>query len=321
MSDMKKKMNKFKELYKDKYEALEEALDVISSKDSVDLSDYEKLTHEFNSLLRQTVKLVKRSDSIQRKLRETREVLREKNDRILSDLEKAAEYVRSLLPEKIDKEKISTDWKFEPSFRLGGDAFGYNKIDEENLAVYLLDVTGHGIGSALHSISALNVIKYQNLQNIDFKKPEEVLKGLNKGFQMSEHGEKFFTLWYGVFNRKSSVMKYSSAGHPPAMLAHDGNIKMLENDNFVIGGLPEFDFVSSEIEIPAGSNLFVYSDGVYEVNVSENEIWDIDNLKNYYKDKIEKNSFNLDDLYRYVLDLEGAESLEDDFSAMVINFK
>ena len=321
MSDMKKNLNKFQELYKDKYEALDEALDVISSKGSVNISDYEKLTGEFNSLLRQTVKLVKRSDNIQKKLRETREVLREKNDRILSDLEKAAEYVRSLLPEKTDNELISTDWKFVPSFRLGGDAFGYNKIDEDNIAFYLLDVTGHGIGSALHSVSALNVLKYQNLQNIDFKKPEEVLKGLNKGFQMSEHGEKFFTLWYGVFNSKNSVMRYSSAGHPPAMLAHNGSVKMLENDNFVIGGLPEFDFVSSEVKIPVGSNLFVYSDGVYEVNISENKIWDIGNLEKYFKNKIEKRSFDLDDLYSYVLDLEGAESLEDDFSAMVINFK
>ena len=51
-----------------------------------------------------------------------------------------------------------------------------------------------------------------------FHEPAEVLAGLNRAFPMGEHDNKFFTIWYGVFDATSRILNYSSAGHPPALI-------------------------------------------------------------------------------------------------------
>ena len=56
--------------------------------------------------------------------------------------------MQSLLPDKLKKGLIKTDWRFVPSAELGGDSFGYHWLDDDHFAFYLLDVSGHGVGAA-----------------------------------------------------------------------------------------------------------------------------------------------------------------------------
>ena len=77
---------------------------------------------------------------------------------LLHELAQAAKYVRSLLPEPTDG-AVRTRWRFEPSSQLGGDFFGYDWIDPDHFAVYLLDVSGHGVGAALLSVSVANALR------------------------------------------------------------------------------------------------------------------------------------------------------------------
>jgi sigma-B regulation protein RsbU (phosphoserine phosphatase) len=86
---------------------------------------------------------------------------------LLSELSQAADYVISLLPAPLSSGPVSTDWRFHPSAQLGGDCFGYHWIDEDNFAVYLLDVCGHGVGSALLSVSAINVLRSRRFHLAD----------------------------------------------------------------------------------------------------------------------------------------------------------
>ena len=63
------------------------------------------------------------------------------------ELTEAANYVKQMLPLPLNDGPVSIDWRFVPSASLGGDAFGYQWIDDDNLAVYLVDVSGHGVGA------------------------------------------------------------------------------------------------------------------------------------------------------------------------------
>ena len=73
----------------------------------------------------------------------SRDEVREE-ERLAGDLEKAANYVKSLLPEPLETDDLATSWRFIPSDQLGGDAFGYHWLDSNRFAVYLVDVSGHG---------------------------------------------------------------------------------------------------------------------------------------------------------------------------------
>ncbi len=101
--------------------------------------------------------------------------LLESQNRLANEMEQAAQYVQSLLPEKLKKGAIRTDWRFVPSAELGGDSFGYHWLDDDHFAFYLLDVSGHGVGSALLSVSAMNALRSQALPQTDFRQPGQVL--------------------------------------------------------------------------------------------------------------------------------------------------
>jgi len=118
----------------------------------------------------------------------------ESQKHLAAELNEAAQYVRSLLPEPL-KGEITSEWIFVPSTSLGGDSFGYHWLDQDHLAIYLLDVCGHGVGAALLSISAMNVLRSQALPNVDFRNPGAVLGGLNETFQMERQNNMYFTIW------------------------------------------------------------------------------------------------------------------------------
>ena len=117
----------------------------------------------------------------------------EAQDKLRQELRGGASYVRSLLPERLSLPEISTDWEFIPSASLGGDVFGYHILggNEDGvglgkLAVYLIDVSGHGIEAALFSVTLMNMLKTQVLPGADFSNPASVLEKLNSSFRMEE---------------------------------------------------------------------------------------------------------------------------------------
>src|SRR5262245_52869048 len=132
------------------------------------------------------------------------------------ELLKARKYVQSLLPDPIHTGPVRAEWSFVPSSQLGGDAFGYYWLDPTTFVFYLLDVSGHGVGSAMHSVTVLNVLRQRALPNVDFRNPSEVLASLNARFPSDSHGGMYFTMWYGVYDIGSRNLTYGSAGPGPA---------------------------------------------------------------------------------------------------------
>lgn len=193
---------------------------------------------------------------------------------LAAELKEAEEYVRALLPPPVSG-TISTSWQYIPSTSLGGDAFGYNWVDENHFAMYLLDVCGHGVGAALLSISAMNALRTKSL-NADFLKPATVLYALNEAFPMEEHDNKYFTLWYGVYNRVTGELTYASAGHPPSVLFTGDDPtsltqQLLSTPNFSIGWIPGTPFEENVTTLGKYSKLFVFSDGVYEFETPDGQ--------------------------------------------------
>ncbi|MCB1213757.1 MAG: SpoIIE family protein phosphatase [Chlamydiia bacterium] len=187
-----------------------------------------------------------------------------------SELDEAAEYVRSQLPEPVKDQRIEANWRFIPSKELGGDSLGYHWLDENHLAIYLLDVCGHGVGPALLSCTINGLMRTDALGNTDLKKPSDVLKELNARFQMEQHHNMFFTLWYGVYSLADKQLNYSSGGHPPAILSsHSKQHQELTTPGTVVGGMPDLEFSEGSVKIAPGDRLYLYSDGIYEIKNSE----------------------------------------------------
>jgi len=246
-----------------------------------------------------------------------------KSQQVLAlQLEQAADYVVSLLPAPIREGAIRTEWKYVPSTQLGGDSFGYHWVDPDHFAVYLLDVCDHGVGPALLSVSALNVLRSQTLSNTDFRVPEQVLSALNEMFQMEQHNNLYFTIWYGVFNKSSGLLRYSSAGHPPALVfSSSGQIAELMTPNMVIGGMAGSKYQGASLEIQRPAKMYVLSDGVYEIKQKDDAMWDIEGLKQFLLHPPVESSSEIEKLYQVVQEMRGSKVLDDDFSMLKILFQ
>ncbi len=235
--------------------------------------------------------------------------LLESRQALASELNEAAEYVISLLPPEINT-PIDTRWIFIPSSSLGGDTFGYHPLDNDHYAIYLLDVCGHGVGAALLSVSVMNVLRSCSLPGTDFLDPGSVLSALNEAFPMEKQGDKFFTIWYGVYHFPTGTLKYSSGGHPAAILINNDKLDLLTTKGMVIGGMPGIPFATGTIHAPKESTLYVFSDGVYEiVDCATNEMVEYDDFVRIVHDKR-----NLVAIQEKMIELNGSHDFDDDFS-------
>jgi sigma-B regulation protein RsbU (phosphoserine phosphatase) len=204
--------------------------------------------------------------------------LQESQKRLADEVRQAERYVESLLPDKLKKGEILTDWRFVPSAELGGDSFGYHWLDDDHFAFYLLDVSGHGVGAALLSVSAMNALRSQALPSTDFRDPGRVLFALNNAFQMDQQNGLYFTIWYGVFHKPTRTVRYSGGGHPPAILI-DGpspaetKLTMLESSGPMIGAITDMDYAQAEVALGPFAKVYLFSDGAYEIEKADGNLW------------------------------------------------
>lgn len=242
-----------------------------------------------------------------------------------AELSEAAEYVRSLLPQPL-KEPLVIDSRFIPSQKLGGDSFDYYWLDNEHLVLYLLDVSGHGTGPALLSVSVLNLLRSRSLPNTNFYKPNEVLSALNHAFQIDNQRNMYFTIWYGVYNHSKRHLIYSSAGHPPAILLTQNTskrrkqIRKLRTAGLPIGMFPNAEFLNSQCTIKPNSTLYLYSDGAYEIQKADGYIWGLNEFIKLLQEYQEIQEFTLDDILQHLRRLRGKDSFNDDLSLLKVNF-
>lgn len=251
--------------------------------------------------------------------------LAESQRKLAEEMAQAAKYVRSLLPPPIREGPVRIDWRFIPSTQLGGDAFGYHWLDEAHLAVYLLDVSGHGVGSSLLAVSALNVMSQQSLPDTNFHDPGAVMRGLSAVFEMHRHSGKYFTLWYGVYDVPARRLTFSGGGHPPALLLHgsslaDAAFRELQPDGPFIGVGNVLPFENLTVELGAFARLLIYSDGAVEIAKPDGEMATYDEFNAFVSECRDRENL-MDPILERARAIGGQQILADDCSLIQLDFQ
>src|SRR5919202_1237601 len=241
--------------------------------------------------------------------------------RLEAEFAEMGEYVSSVLPEQMMEPPVTIDSRFIPSRQLGGDGFDFYWLDSEHLAVYLLDASGHGLKAALPTISVLNILRSRALPKINYYQPSDVLRGLNETFQMTQRNDKYFTIWYGVYNRFNRQLVYASAGHPPAILlsgkpASEVQVKRLKTLGLPAGMFPDADYVDECCDIVEPSTLYIFSDGIYEINQSDGTIWGLDPFVELLAACRNKSTSNLDQVLHALKAVNPKDYFDDDLSLL-----
>ena len=251
--------------------------------------------------------------------------LQQQKQLLEAELSEAAEYVCSILPEPLVNPKIAINLKFIPSSQLGGDSFDYYWLDEDRIAMYLLDVSGHGLRAALPSLSVMNLLRSKGLPKVNYHQPSEVLRGLNDAFQMTQRNDKYFTIWYGVYDTKQRQLIYASAGHPPGVLLsplHKSSldVQLLKTPGFPVGMFPDVEYTDTICQIAPDTSLYIFSDGIYELSQSDGTLWGLDNFIEQLKDYQKNPQRDLELLIKKIQSFNSQDALDDDLSLMQIDF-
>jgi sigma-B regulation protein RsbU (phosphoserine phosphatase) len=174
----------------------------------------------------------------------------------------------------------------------------------------------------LLSISVMNVLRSQSLPNTDFTDPASVMKALNLSFPMEKQNNMFFTLWYGVWNSSTNKLVYSSAGHPPALLISPDRefSELLRTEGIVIGAEQDVVFKNATIDVLPGSQLYVFSDGVYEVTKEDKTMLRLEDMVSIIKEASVNPDKALVNIQRKILSVTSTREVSDDYSILQIIF-
>ena len=144
----------------------------------------------------------------------------------------------------------------------------------------ILDMSGHGIGAALRAISLSNLFQEDSVR-FQFRSvdPGRILSKLNEDYPLTDQGE-YFTIWLGVYQWSTRVLRYATAGHPGGILIRkDESGSVLGTKSWPIGFCPGEAFETQEMMTQPGDRLYLFSDGIYEVLNNQEEIWGQERLQ------------------------------------------
>jgi PAS domain S-box-containing protein len=213
-------------------------------------------------------------------LREVNKKLEERHQEIQEDLKLAARVQQSLAPKSLVWGGVRVETFYHPVRTIGGDFGLVSSLDDHYLNLLVCDVSGHGIGSAL----VANRIYTEMMTQLRAGSAlDAMLRQLNR-FVMHNIGSSvfFFTVAAARIDRPGRRMIFAGAGHPPAMIAHNGaEPRLLESRSMVLGALPEAVDAEAtlDVDLDAGDRIVLYTDGITDVFNSRGEMLGVEGVQ------------------------------------------
>ena len=252
------------------------------------------------------------------------------NERMNRDLEAAAQVQASLLPnEPLEIEGAEFIWRYRPCDELAGDGLNVFKRDNEHVAMYVMDVSGHGVASALLSVSVTHHLsqmirnkqaaEHEESSGANIISPAGLARNLNTLFPMESVGRHYFTFLYAVLNVKTRTFRFVSAGSPGPLVVHaDGSADVHDVPAVPIGMFPDSEYEDTIIELQAGDRLYMHTDGLYEErNPETREQFGRDRMRNELcAASGAPFGSSLDGLLQSITAWRGSDALSDDIAVL-----
>ncbi|CCQ97351.1 putative stage II sporulation protein E (SpoIIE) [[Clostridium] ultunense Esp] len=208
----------------------------------------------------------------------------ERNKKMVKDLRFAKRLQHRILPKKGIYNRLKIDHLYKPSEMLSGDMFDIYQIDEDHIGLYICDVVGNGI-----TASMMTMFVRQTMRAIkdDVLSPSVALTELHKRFStLGLEVDKYFTIFYAVFNTKDNHFKYANAGHNCIPIKYNSN----ETQLLITKGFPislifnEIYYEENDIVLNKYDKVLFYTDGITEVKNVEGEEFGVDRIVNIIKE-------------------------------------
>lgn len=281
---------------------------------------------ELNVRLRSAKRVLELESSLAQKNKS----LQDAHALIENDLKHASQTQLSVLPEPLTRQKCTTAWLFKPAVFVGGDTFNYYFVAPDLLIFFTIDISGHGVSSAMISMSLQfaifqtpslygGEITEERLQEI----PRIFAKNLNK-MMLNDKSEHYLTMIFGIADFKNHKIHYVQAGHPYPFIYRkaENNLEMLSVNGFPVGLFELSHYETQTISFQQGDKFIVYSDGISENQSAINqEALEAENLREHFKQICHLSTDNMmKHITQHWLTTEQINHLPDDISILAFEF-
>ena len=254
------------------------------------------------------------------------------NGRMSRDLKAAAKIQKTFLPREVPHVPgTALAWIYRPCDELGGDGLNIIPLGGGRIGLYILDVSGHGVASALLSVTLSRLLSPPSERSSilvragkgsgrpEITPASHVGDRLNRLFPFDTATEQFATLIYGVLDTATGDFRYVSAGHPgPVHLPAGAEPVIIESQGFPIG-LAEDAYEERSIRLAPGDRLYLYSDGGPESMDPAGEQFGVARLLAAIgRGRSEPLQQSVADLLEQIEGWRGAASAQDDISILAI---
>lgn len=203
--------------------------------------------------------------------------LTEFRDNMKRELLIAKEMQEAIVPSRGYIEKVERKYgvqifdHFMPSFGVGGDLWGITEVDDDRFGVYMLDVSGHGVASALNAFR-INAMIQMAPQIFDI--PSNLLAYLNENLVDSLMDGQFATMMYMVIDIRERRVQYAGAAAPNPLFGHTEASEHTFGDGagLPLGAIKNAPFTNHEVSLDDGTPyIFLYSDALSEAECSSGD--------------------------------------------------
>nr|WP_081805373.1 SpoIIE family protein phosphatase [Actibacterium mucosum] len=256
-------------------------------------------------------------------------------DAIDRDLLQARKIQESLVPRNtLSVGRNTVSLFIKPCGHVGGDLVGAFDPNYNRLAFYNIDVSGHGITSALMTARLAGYLSGEFLDHNlavekrfeDFyalHKPAHVAESLNQRLLGDNGVGEYFTMAYAIVDLTTGHLSVTQAGHThPVIQRADGRVEFVGDGGMPVGLLPDVEFENFEVQLQPGDRILFYSDGFTESVCTDGEMLEQEGLEKMLNRAAKLRGHEmLDDLFWMLTEQRGAEPLEDDVSAVLFEYE
>jgi phosphoserine phosphatase RsbU/P len=277
------------------------------------------------------IRVLLTTQALETDLQNRNQQLEEMRDRLQADVDAAARIQSTLLPSELPEDSSCIFHCYsQPCATVGGDIFNVIPLTEHNRAIFLIDVSGHGVQAALLAVALYHMLNAtaDNSPLLDRGRrgpvpPAQVAERLNRQFQINRRNMQYFTMCYGILDELDGRFTYVQAGHPaPVVVRADGSVTTDRGSGMPIGLMPEPDFTTQTVQLRPGDRLYLYSDGITEAEDPEHIQYGADRLCRRLGRNIGKSlEESVDNLVTDVRRWCGTVSQADDFSVIALEVK
>ena len=267
-----------------------------------------------------------------RLLRKTLDELEEAHAAIDRDLREARNFQQALVPNRhVALSGSDISFLYRPSGHVGGDLVGMFPVGESKCGIFAVDVSGHGIASALMTARVAGHLggtsPVQNLALVAdgsggfrMRPPEDVCRQLNTLLVEELDLDKYLTMILAEYDLTTGRLSMAQAGHPsPLLQTRDGTLTFVESFGLPVGLIEGAEYAAGEVQLEPGDRLIIYSDGLTECPDPQGQLLDEDGLSEVVGlgRKATGGAF-VDHLQTSLVQFAGHGEFPDDLSAVII---